>query len=80
MPSFAIFDPVTSNTAGFGSSVVAYGYAMTGTTTADCAVSAIVINTFFTNNQFYAAQYQSSSFIVTATGPYTATDVPVWGR
>ena len=73
---------LTSLSAGFGSNVVGYGYAMVGTATTSCVASTMVTTTFFKTNVFYGAQYQSSIIVLTACGTTLTSllTVPVWGK
>lgn len=50
--------------AGIGDSMVAYGYAMSGTTLAACAIPTIVTTTLFSTTIFNGARFQ------TITGTY----------
>ena len=67
--------------AGIGDSIVAYGYAMSGTTLAACATPSIVTTILFsTTNIFTGARYQGIVFIESATptyGPSTTVGVRI---
>jgi len=72
----------TSVTGGFGSGVVAYGYAMSGTAVTSCTSATVVTTSLFKSNTFYGAQYQSSIGIYNALTSITsaAITVPFWGK
>jgi len=69
-------------TSGFGNSVVAYGYAMTGTAVTSCTAAAVVTATLFKTNIFTGAQYQSNTISYTAAASIisTANIVSTWGK
>jgi hypothetical protein len=54
-PTLSSTAVVTSVTAGFGNSVVGYGYAMVGTATTSCVAATIVTTTLFLKSVFYGA-------------------------
>lgn len=72
----------TTVVAGFASSAVAYGYAMSGTAVTSCGALALVTTTLFKSSVFYGAQFQSSTGITTTAAGISASTitVPFWGR
>jgi hypothetical protein len=71
----------TTVTGGFGTSTVAYGYAMSGTAVTSCASATVVSTILFKSNIFTGAQYQSSiGSYQAATGTASSTNIiPFYG-
>lgn len=77
--------PVTAASAaiaGFGNNLVAYGYAMTGTTVTACAATTVAAALYSsTTKLFSGAQYQSVSMIyVPASGTVASNTINIYGR
>lgn len=77
----------TTVVAGFGTSAVAYGYAMSGTAITSCAAVSVVTSTLFKSNIFTGGQFQNAGIIWSAQGAtggtataVSTTTIPVWGR
>jgi len=74
----------TSVLQGLGNNLVAYGYAMTGTTT--CAVGTMVSTSLFlsASSTFNGGQYQTNVVVITPGAPVaplgTATSYSMWAK
>lgn len=77
--------PVTaasSAIAGFGNNLVAYGYAMTGTTVTACAATTVAAGLYSSTTKFFSgAQWQHATLIYTpAATTAIANTLSVYGR